>query len=548
MHTATGTMRRGSSAEQASVAPTAIAPAPAVSEPRRSRWLNVANVGVSQLDAAVVMLGSLAITPAILHGLGDEAYGGWLLVNSFIGYVRLLDLGTSVGTIKYGAGAHARGDMRDLARVLDTSAALFAGIGALAMLVTICLASALPWLYPTILGDQGLTILVLGAAVAVDLSLRPFAATLRMRSLYFVCDAIEIGTYAVFKLGLVLYFAHERTLSYRVLALITLSEALVRMALIASSALALWPTARRWNPFRADRETFKKLSGIGALFSIIQVADLVRFQLDAAVIGYFLAATPESISIFGVGTRLPSVAHAAIGVVGAVLAPRFSGLSERGEGRELTRLMRKASLATGLLAALAVVNLAVLGPQFLALWLHKPWVNTSGRILLLMLPAYYVSLLTGPSSAALVGSGRLRGLTTLTVAEAAANLLLSVLLVRPLGIFGVALGTAIPLTLFRGVAFPLLLRKELGLAPWAYLRMHAPATVLGLVYLLLVSGLSFIPVTSYSRLVLLGLGSVAVFALLVVGALPEARAELLRLTRDRGRQSEKRTRPFWSAR
>lgn len=541
-------MRRGSSAEQASVAPTAIAPAPAVSEPRRSRWLNVANVGVSQLDAAVVMLGSLAITPAILHGLGDEAYGGWLLVNSFIGYVRLLDLGTSVGTIKYGAGAHARGDMRDLARVLDTSAALFAGIGALAMLVTICLASALPWLYPTILGDQGLTILVLGAAVAVDLSLRPFAATLRMRSLYFVCDAIEIGTYAVFKLGLVLYFAHERTLSYRVLALITLSEALVRMALIASSALALWPTARRWNPFRADRETFKKLSGIGALFSIIQVADLVRFQLDAAVIGYFLAATPESISIFGVGTRLPSVAHAAIGVVGAVLAPRFSGLSERGEGRELTRLMRKASLATGLLAALAVVNLAVLGPQFLALWLHKPWVNTSGRILLLMLPAYYVSLLTGPSSAALVGSGRLRGLTTLTVAEAAANLLLSVLLVRPLGIFGVALGTAIPLTLFRGVAFPLLLRKELGLAPWAYLRMHAPATVLGLVYLLLVSGLSFIPVTSYSRLVLLGLGSVAVFALLVVGALPEARAELLRLTRDRGRQSEKRTRPFWSAR
>src|SRR5262249_44750526 len=146
-----------------------------------------------------------------------------------------------------------------------------------------------------------------------------------------------------------------------------------------------------------------------------------------------------------------------------------------------------------------LVNIAVLGPHFLELWLKKPWVPISGGILLIMLPAYYVALLSGPSAGLLVGRGQLRGLTTITIVEALFNLGLSVALVKPLGIYGVAIGTIVPMIVVRGIVFPLLLKKEIGLGPSEYARMHARPVLIGLVYLVLVGGLAFVPLVSYAR-------------------------------------------------
>jgi O-antigen/teichoic acid export membrane protein len=509
---------------------------------RRSRLLNVANVAVSQLDTAIATLGALAVTPAVLHGLGDAGYGGWLLLNSFIGYLRFLDLGTSASTIKFGAGASARGDARGLAAVIDSSAALFASAGVTAMIVTVGLAFLLPWLFAPLTTEHAATILVLGAALAIELAFRPFAAALRMRSLYFVHDAVEVGTYLVFKLLLVLRFARAGALSYRVLALLTLGESVTRIALVTALALVFAPAVRAINPLRLERTMIRSLAGMGLAMSVIQLADVVRFQLDAAVIGYFLPDAPESIAVFGLGARLPSIAYTTIGVISAVLLPRFSGLAAQGDERSLERLLATASLVTGLVSSFVLVNLAVLGPSFLDLWLRKPWASSSGRILLILLPGYFVALLCGPGTGVLVGRGKLRGLTKLTVAEAAVNFLLSVAFVRPLGVIGVALGTAVPLIAFRGVGFPLLMRKETGLELSTYARMHAPAASVAGIYLVLASGLVLVPVRSFSDLALVGLVSGLFFVLVALVALPQGRSVLARAWPLR--QSEKRTSPL----
>lgn len=498
---------------------------------KRSRLIAVANVGTSQLNTLIVTAGSFVVTPAILNGLGDAAYGGWLLINSFISYLRLLDLGAGAGLIKFGAGAYERDDKEDLARVLNTAGAIFIGIGALTLIATGVLTGVLPRLYPAVAENQEGTILMLGGALAIDLGLRPFAGGLRMRSLHFIYEVVEICTYSTFKLGLVLWFAHKHELNYRVLALLTLGETAVRMTLVSIVSLGATPALRRINPFGAVRSMMRKIAGMGLAVTIVSIADIVRFQMDAAVIGWFLPDHPESISVFGVGTRLASIAMQSISVIGTILMPRFSGLSEKGDNESLMRLLRRASQAQGLLSSLILVNLAVLGPHFLELWLKKPWVPESGRILLLMLPAYYVSLLGGPAANLLIGRGQMRGFTICTVAEALANLVLSVAFIHPFGIFGVALGTAIPLAVNRAVVFPWLLRKETGILPRDYWRMHVPALVTGAIYLVAIGGLSFVPLVSYARFVMLGLASVAVFFVIVMIGFPELRAEVLRRVR-----------------
>jgi O-antigen/teichoic acid export membrane protein len=490
-------------------------------------------VVMSQLSTAVSTAGSFVVTPAILYGLGDSAYGGWLLINSFISYLRLLDLGTSAGTVKYGAGAEGRGDPIDLAKVMNTSAAIFTCLATAALLMTLALTRILPHFFPTIASGHALTIVTLGAAIVFELGSRPFVAALRMRSMHWIHDATELCTYSVFKLALVVYFAYRRELSYQVLALLTLGETVTRASVSAFAAFYISPAIRKLNPLHAERAMVRKLVTMGAAITIIMVADVVRFQLDAGVIGYFLPESPVSISIFGVGTRLASVSFMAIGTIASVLMPRFSGLAESGDKKSNVDLLRSSSFVTGLVASFVLVNIAVLGPQFLVLWLHKPWVTTSGQILLIVLPGYFIALLSGPSSAFLLGKGKLRGLTILAVIDAMLNFGLSVVLVKPLGVFGVALGTAIPLAFFRGIAFPIVLKEDLGLTPGGYYRMHARAVSIGATYLALVGGLMFVHISSYRTFFLLASGSAAVFGALLMVAVPEVRGAVVRRLRKR---------------
>jgi O-antigen/teichoic acid export membrane protein len=486
------------------------------------RVLTVANVLTSQFNTALVTAGAFVITPAVLNGLGDSAYGGWLLMNAFIGYMRLLDQGTSAGTLKFGSGALARGDELDLSRIFNTTAAVFAVVGLVAALVTCGFALALPRAFPAILSGQGFTIATLGLATALDLFFRTYGAALRTRSLFLVYDGIEIVTYSIFKLGLILYFAPH--LSYRTLALITFGETATRNLLVIGSSLFFCPYVRKLRPQRADKAMFRRIALMGAAVAVIQVADVVRFQLDSGVIGYFLPDSATLIAIFGVGTRVPSISYFAIGVIGAVMLPRFSVLAEEGKHEATRDLLQKTSLATGLLATFVLVNAAVFGPHFLHLWLKKPWTPESGTILRIMVPAYYVALFGTPTVNLLLSNARVRGLATITVVEALANFVLSVALVKPLGIYGVALGTVIPMLIVRGIVLPILVQRTLGISVLSWWRMQLPALGVCVLYLAAVVKFAWLPLPTYQRFILYGLASTAIYLVVLIVAVPEARA------------------------
>jgi len=498
----------------------AATPLPRTLGQRIGAYLPAVNVAAANLNTALTAAGAFVITPAILAGLGDSAYGGWLLMNSVVGYLRLLDQGTSTGTMKLGAGALARHDQPEVRRVFSTSSAMFMGAGALALLGAVALALMLPRYYPGIVGDNRGPIFILGLATALDLLFRVFPASLRARSLFAVVDGIEIVTYSVFKLGLVLYLS--QSLSYTVLSWLVLAETVARNGLTFLASRVYCPFVRDIHPLEVDRTVLRQLLAMSGALSILLLADVVRFQLDAGVLGYFMPNEPLAISIFGIGQRLPSIAFSVVGVIGAVLIPRFSGLSETGRHDDVRDLLQTASLANGLAAAYVFINCAVLGPQFLQVWLDKPWVAESSEVLLLMAPAYFVALQGGPVAALLVARGRLRGQVFITVIEAVANLLLSVVLVQRFGVMGAAVGTVVPMVIVRGPAFAWVARQELGIGFREYFRLHARAMLIGGVYLALVGGIAWIPFDTYGQFIVLGLGSTAVFVLLLT-FVPEVR-------------------------
>jgi O-antigen/teichoic acid export membrane protein len=270
----------------------------------------------------------------------------------------------------------------------------------------------------------------------------------------------------------------------------------------------------------------------GGMF-LINVGEIVRFQLGPAVIAYFLA--PELIAVYSIGGRLVHMAYQALGVIGAVFVPRFSGMHEQGDQQGYERLLRRANRVTDLAAAYILVNIGYLGLPFLAMWIRKPWVGDAFTVSLIVLPGYFVALMAGPGLSLLIGAGRLRGLTALTLIEAAFNFVLSLALVRWLGIYGVCLGAIIPMIVSRGFVFPFVLRSQVGIPVRVFYRSHLPGVALAVVYAVLLLPVLRFQIVGPVAFIAAGACTTAVFAALLLVAVPEVRERVLgRLVR-RGR-------------
>ena len=118
-------------------------------------------------------------------------------------------------------------------------------------------------------------------------------------------------------------------------------------------------------------------------------------------------------------------------------------------GQRAERLRRvyvegtKLSLATVLPLA---GGLAMLAHPLLTAWLGQSFSTTASIVQVL---AWVVIVRVGASTGSVIlkGAGMHRHLTALVAAMAIANLGLSVVLAKPLGLIGVAVGTAVPVTL-----------------------------------------------------------------------------------------------------
>jgi O-antigen/teichoic acid export membrane protein len=152
-----------------------------------------------------------------------------------------------------------------------------------------------------------------------------------------------------------------------------------------------------------------------------------------------------------------------------VLAPTASELETRGETAKLHAMVIAGAKYSVLVSWPVLFGLLVFGPNLLEAWVGKRYVaeplmqtllspacwqhsvSAAPLLVWLTLPTL-LSLPQSAATAVLFGVSRHRGVVGLSALNAVLNLGLSLLWVRPFGLAGVALGTAVPLALVGGLA------------------------------------------------------------------------------------------------
>ncbi len=427
---------------------------------------------------------TFVLTPFVLRELGEARYGVWALIVGLTGYYGLLDLGFRAGLTQYLTRYLALRDYERLNQTASTGFVALAGCGLLIMVASLALGWAAPsWFHlPHGLDAEVQTaILIVGGGAAAQFLFFPFSAVLTATQRFDLSNLAGISTRLL--TGVATFACLEAGYGLIGLSLAVAGGNLLdyllrwRFAYRVLPELRLSPQLARW---RACWE-FTQFG----LWSVLTLAGvrLIAYS-DGIVIGLFLPVA--AITPFALAVSLTTYFQDAFAPIGHVFFPVATQLDAQGDARALRDLYLNGSRLLLLLAVGSGLIAGFWGADFFRLWIG-PLSEAAGYP---PASALFPVLLIGSVITAgqrvgyqvLLGTRRPRLLACLFAGEALINLALSVVLIQPLGLFGVALGTAIPALVFQGVVQPMVVGRLLGVSAAHYLRaVWLPPLALGLI-------------------------------------------------------------------
>ena len=269
------------------------------------------------------------------------------------------------------------------------------------------------------------------------------------------------------------------------------------------------------------RERLREVTGFSVYIMVLDWSAKLNYSADALVIGAMLSTS--AVAVWTVGQRLAQVSAQLAGQLSGSLFPLVVDSDAAARGDRLRDIMMHGTLLSLGLAVPICTGLSVLAGPVVDAWMG-PRFQGSAIVVRLLLCVVLVRIGASSATVILRGAGQHRLLAVTNATTAIVNVLLSIALVGPLGIAGVAIGTLVPVSV--GIAFVLFPRAcaRVGISAWDMLR-HAiwPAIwpTVGLAGVLWV-GQPFAGARLSGLAALLVVGGLVYEALFVGIAIPEA--------------------------
>lgn len=424
------------------------------------------NVGSSWFALGVNVLVGIFLSPYIIHHLGDDAFGLWVIIFSITGYYGLFDLGIRSSIIRYVAKFSATDERDEMNRLINTAMFSYSCIGVVAMAITLLVAHyvySIRGIEPAFVGTARWLLLMVGTAVSLGFPLGVFGGILEGLQRFYLLNFTSISATLLRALLIVVALQHGRGLL--TVALITVALPLLGGLVNAVAAFRL--LRLRLGPQYVSMASLRKIASYSGTTFIIIVATRLRFKTDALVIGTLVSTA--AVTYFTIGSRLVDYASDLVSSLAQIFVPMSSQSDAKGDLDGLRKILIVGNRACAFIIFPITAIFTVLGKSVIEAWVGPKYVASSYPVMLVLLFPTTLMLAQSASGRTLWGMAKHRTWAWVVLAEGAANLILSVILVRPYGILGDAIGTAIPLTCSMVFFLPPHLCRLLGIKLRTYL-------------------------------------------------------------------------------
>lgn len=421
---------------------------------------------------------NFVLFPWVVRQIGEAAAGVWLLLGSVTGYMGLLELGLVPALAQRVAADAARNARDDVNVGASTALALLAGL-------TIVALQAL-WFVPILVGvlkvppelqrtAQTVFVIAIGG-FALKMPLAAPQALLLGSQRQDRCNQLWI-----------LQAAARAALTVAVLILdlgviaIVAVEALVPILcapLQIRWVLAELPDLRvRWRD--VSPRVGRSLVSFGGSLLGISICSLVIEQTDRLVVGAFRPIA--EVTHYSAAWKLYMLAFALPTIALQAVTPMAASFHGRGDTEGLRRLLLRMGKYSAAVALPLTLALGLSAGTLLRVWMGPGFVEARWVVVVLA-GSFAVTSFNHAGYSILVGMRQVSALFWLYwLPQAVLNILLSLWLVQPLGIVGVALGTAIPAVLLEySFLRHVLGRLDVGWRPF-FAGVVRPAVIPGVV-------------------------------------------------------------------
>jgi O-antigen/teichoic acid export membrane protein len=467
------------------------------------------NVLFNWLGTIANMAVGFFLSPFILHRLGDVAFGVFVLANSVVAYLGLLDLGMQSSVLRFVSKGHTRGDHEGASDAISAALWVRLQVSALALLLSAGIAVVFPHVFKVpadLANDARKAILIIGVITAISMSVGVVGGVISALNRYDLQNYVNLLQTAIRVVGVVFVL---RT-GHGIVG-IALSEL---VATVAGNLLLVWIARRLYPELRIQlkkpkRETLRQIWSYSFYAFLTTIAVQLVYQTDNLVVGAFVSAS--AVTFFAIANNLCRYATQMVSSMGGTFVPAASTYEAAGDTASLLMLYKNGTRATLMISLPILITFIVRGPSFIGLWMGPEYAHNSGIVLIILSIALFFSYANRTAGAIAFGVEKHKTTALWSIGEGVANLALSILLVHWYGIYGVAIGTMVPSLVVQVILWPRYISKLVGLSSFEVIaQIWAP---------MLLASIPFAAAT-YAVSILFPAHSLAVFFLQVLATLP----------------------------
>lgn len=381
------------------------------------------------------ILFSVFITPVMVHRLGVEDYGIYILVNTIMAFLGLLDLGLGVALIKYISQYQAEGNSEGLKNLINSAYSLYFAIGALGFGIYITLGKFFLQIFH-ITGQSQEHILVVfalaGCLFFMNSISQVYGIVPAALQRFDISIKINLGQLTIFNLAVLVAVL----LGYKLKVILFLN-----IITILGMALAFRWQLKKLLPeihlqLAWSKNEIVKAYKFGLLAAVNNLASNSLIQLDRFVIPIFLG--PAALSYYSLPGNVAQKTGGIVGSLAGAIFPITSGLIGKGDLERLKSIYRKVMRNATLMAAACTMAIVSFAYPILYFWLGKDFADKGWVILIVVAVTYFFLALFTILQNFLLGMNKVKFLMFTSIGFAVLNIIFLVLLVPKFGIIGAA--------------------------------------------------------------------------------------------------------------
>lgn len=401
-----------------------------------------AGILITYITMAVNVVVGLFYSPFMLRMIGDSQYGVYSLSSSLISFIALLDLGLGQTLVRYISKARALDDPEQEAQLNGFFMKLYSLIAAAAAVIGAVIAFAYPLVCKKTMTAEEIqlfrtvfAILLVNAVFSFPMCV--FSSTINAYERFFFLKLVNLIS-VVLKYGFMVLLLK---LGYKTVA-ITIVAALGSILMQCAYALYCKQKIRISFSFKGMDSGFaKEIFWFSFYIFLNLIIDFLYNNTDKLILGAVAGTTAVTVYSFGIyfQTYFQELSLAMSGV----FLPSIVGIYEKEHDmKKISDIFLRVGRLQMAILMLALSGFAVVGKDFINLWIGRSYSDAYYIGLLIMLPAI-IPLTQNIGISVLRAMNLHKYRSYMYLAIAAVNVAISIPLAKAYGGIGAALGTAL---------------------------------------------------------------------------------------------------------